>query len=196
MICEGRGVASVLPHQLRRPNARTLPLPGNPSLEPVRVLTRHAHLHEAEYALLHACAAGRADDDEVETLLGGVLDEARQLLPHHTAHGAAHVRKLHDAQRDGNAAQQPRAADDGILQARLLLRLDHTVLVALQVLEIERVARAQSVVQRAPAARVNERVDALLARHAQVVVAAEADVAVFLEVLDVENDAALVTAGP
>ena len=43
---------------------------------------------------------------------------------------------------------------------------------------------------------INEVVDALLAGHLKVVAAAKADVMVLLQVLDVQDHATLVTAGP
>lgn len=43
---------------------------------------------------------------------------------------------------------------------------------------------------------INEVVDALLAGHFEVIVAAEADVVVLLEMLDVQDHATLVTASP
>lgn len=66
----------------------------------------------------------------------------------------------------------------------------------LQVGELERVNGRECLVHGAPRACVNEVVDALLRRHLQVVVAAKADVVVLLEVLDVQDGAALVAARP
>jgi len=62
------------------------------------------HLHERDQTLLHARAARSGEDDHRQMLGGGTLEQARDLLPHHTAHGPHEERGLHDA--------------DGALQAR------------------------------------------------------------------------------
>lgn len=62
---------------------------------------------------LHACASTGAHHHECESLLSGVLNEACQLLTHHTAHAATHEPKLHHSKGNGDAVQHACSTSSG-----------------------------------------------------------------------------------
>jgi len=79
----------------------------------------HSILHQKSSCLFNRIAWTKEDNTFVlthththtHTYLRGVLNEPRQLLAHHTAHGATHEPKLHHTQGHRNAVQQASACD-------------------------------------------------------------------------------------
>mmetsp|Transcript_11113 Transcript_11113/g.19379 ORF Transcript_11113/g.19379 Transcript_11113/m.19379 type:complete len:299 (+) Transcript_11113:1205-2101(+) len=154
------------------------------------------HLHQGHDALLHASSSRSAHDEKGQALVRGVLDQSCELLTDHTAHGPAHVAKLHHAQRHWHAMQQACACAYSVLQPCLVLSLADAVNVGLHVCELKGIHGRKGLIHGTPGARINQVRDALLAGHFHVVVTTEADVVVLLKMLDVEDDTALVTACP
>ena len=74
------------------------------------------HLHERDQTLLHARAARGGEDDHRQMLGGGTLEQTRDLLPHHAAHGPHKEGGLHDA----DSALQTR--DGALTGAHALLK--------------------------------------------------------------------------
>ena len=106
-----------------------------------------------------------------ERPLGG----ARDLLADDDAHAAADEAVLHRGDHDRQAVERAGADDDGVLQAGGLDAGLEPVPVRLGVGELERVDRPQAGVVLGPGAAVEQHLQPIGGRHAEVVVALRAD---------------------
>ena len=151
------------------------------------------HLHERDQTLLHARAARSGEDDHRQMLGGGTLEQARDLLPHHTAHGPHEERGLHDA--DG-ALQ---ARDGTLTGANALLKAGFPAL-GLKLVKVareaERIGLLDGTVPLLERAGIEQVVDALVGGHAQVPAARGAHVMPSRQAGAVEGELAMLAGAP
>src|SRR5581483_5486982 len=106
-------------------------------------------------------AAGGGHDDDGQRLVDAELDGPRELLADHRAHAAAEESELEHAEHRRKAAHARDAADDGILEARLLPGGAHAIRIALGVPEAQRIAGGQTGLVLLERAGIGEHRDAL-----------------------------------
>ena len=151
------------------------------------------HLHERHETLLHARAARRGEHHHGQTLVGRALHEPRHLLAHDRAHRAHEELRLHDADGHAQARDTSDAGAHALLQARLLaLSLELAQVAG----ELERVGFGNRAVPFHEAVRIQQVVDALARRHAQVTAASGAHVMAGGQAGAVELEAAMRARAP
>ncbi len=146
------------------------------------------HLHQRDEALLHPGAAGGADDDQGQALLGRALDQPRDALADHPAHRAAAEAGLHHADRDVHARKLRLASDHRILHPGLALGV---LELAAVVRERERVAEREVGVPLLEGVAIHRHLKPLTGVQPEVEAALAAHPQVLLELLRVEELMAL-----
>jgi hypothetical protein len=157
---------------------------------------RLRHLHEREDALLHPGAAGRGEDDDAGAPLEAPLDGAGDLLADHRAHAAPEEPELEDGEHRGKRLDGRLPADDALLRLRLPLRVGHARGIGLCVAEGQRVARDEVGVDLDERALVGDEGDPVGGRDAEVILALRTDGEVPLELLVVDDLAAVAALRP
>ena len=157
---------------------------------------RLGQLHERERALLHPRPARRADDDERGAGREGVLRGAGHLLADDRAHRAAHEPEVHDAQRDGRAAERARPPHGGVAHPGRGLGGDEAIRIGLLVDEPETVDRLETRVALGPGPGVEQQVEPRRGRQPEVVAAGRADAERLVELLVEQHRLARRALGP
>ncbi len=92
---------------------------------------RARHLHEGQYALLHACAACCGEDDIRAPVADGFVDALDEGSADAHAHGAAHEGEILDAHDQRHVVDSPPRVDESVLVAGLSAGGFHAVGIAL-----------------------------------------------------------------
>ena len=129
-------------------------------------------------------------------MLEAMLHRAREFLANHRTHRAAEETELEGAGDNVEPHQLPRHDDQRLVFARLLLRLDEPVLVALGVLELEWILRLNLGGKFDRGAGIQEFLQPLPSVDAHVVRAFRADMQVALDLGPVQHRIAGRTFGP
>ena len=146
-------------------------------------------LHEAHHALHHASPAACRDDNERAVGGEGAVDGPGDGFADDCTHAAADERILHGAHHDWVSAHVSDGGDDGVVEPGLLLSCGETLLVGLDVGEVERVSGAQAALNIGEAGFEQE-LNALSRTHFEVIAALGAYVDVGFEIGFEENLAA------
>ena len=155
------------------------------------------HLHEAEHAFVHACPAAGGDDDQRDAPVGRRLDESRELLAHHRAHGASQELEIHHTESHPMGPDAAHAGDHGVLEHGHLLPVGGQLgLVAGGPGELQHVDALHEGVHLLERAGLHQGVDALPGPDLEVIGALRADLEVGIEVLVVDQFIALGALGP
>ena len=164
--------------------------------QPLHRDRRARHLHEREHAFLHARPAGRREDDEGRALLERERRGGNDRLACRHAERAAHELEVLHGHRDGNVVQAPDGDRHGVRAVRLDAIFLQLVDVALDVAELERIGRHFRGRRLFISAIVEEALQPDLDRTAHVEAGARNDVEIGLDVLVIDELAALRTFHP
>jgi hypothetical protein len=144
-------------------------------VEEIHGAGRLRHLHQAEDALLHACAARAAHGHDRQTRGGRKLGTTPEALTDHAAHAAAHEAEVQKDKHAANALHHRGPGHYGIRQAGLRLGGAQTLRVRLQIDEPQRIDRGDRRPQLAERAFVGKLPDTLARADAQMEPAERAD---------------------
>ncbi len=156
-------------------------------VQPPDRLARLRELHQRDAALLHAGAAGGGDDEQRLAALEGELGGARDRLADAATHAAADEREVHRGEHERAAPDRGGAVEAALAAAGLPLRLLEPRRVRLRVREPERVDRLDLLREVGEAPLVEQLLQALADRQAEVEVALGADAQVPLQPLVVDE---------
>ena len=129
-------------------------------------------------------------------VLGRALDRPRNRLAHHRAHAAADERILHHAGHHGPSHQLAVRVDDGVVQARIRLRLLQPRRIRLQVDELQRIGRGDVPVERLVLVVVEQLRQPGAGVDPEVLVALRTDVHVLFQILLPDDLPAVLTLHP
>ena len=136
------------------------------------------HLHQAEHALLHSRASGRANHQQGQFVLGRPFDQTRDLFANHRSHGPAHEPEIHNGQGHGHAFHAAEARDNTIFETGRRLALLQAIGIGPSILEPQRVRWSKGIIETLKAARIGNHSDALVTADPIVVAAVGADAGV------------------
>src|ERR1700739_288144 len=139
------------------------------------------HLHEADDSLLHARPTRRCDDNKRLAPDTSAVDGAGDGLADNGSHGASGEGVLHGADHDRMRTELANGIENGVVQSGRLLRLAQTLLVGLQVGEIERIRRPKPTDDQF-VSRIQQQIQSLSRADLEVVLALGADIHVGLKV--------------
>src|SRR5437660_397317 len=154
------------------------------------------HLHQREDRLLHSRAAGGGEDDGWDAPIGRPLEDAGHLLAHHRAHRSAHEPEVEGADRDLAAGQPADAAHERFALARPFGSAADAIAIPLRVRELQRIGRLEPAVVLDEAPGVEHQVESPAHRQLEVLAALRAHFEIPLDLLLVDDLAALVALDP
>jgi hypothetical protein len=165
---------------------------GHEALDGLRGL---GHLHQCEHTLFHARAAARSKDDARQTPPQRLFQEIGDAFAHDRAHRAAAEIEVHHAERHREAVERRKAGDHRLRQFRFLAVRFELGRIGTPVGPAQRVRR-QNFGADLDEVGIDQRVDAVVRVHAEVIAAPRADVGVGAQILAVQHLAALRTLLP
>ena len=119
------------------------------------------HLHQREYPLLHARAAGRRHNDEGHAVLHCPCYQTSEGLTHYGAHGPAQKTEIHDTERHAPVTYGASACHERFGQTRLVLCFLKSVRIRPGIEERKGIQRAQLPRHGPPTVRIGKLLEPL-----------------------------------